>query len=157
MPVYTEMTGRRATGREAASVDREAYVEEILDHYQNPRNKRALPDADIHMEGGNPGCGDTVTLFLKTTPDGHVDQVTFLGKGCTISQAGTSMLTEMVKGKTLEEVQEMDFEDFINHMGREVVISRVRCATLGLGTLKAATDIVMKQRRFEASERAISN
>ncbi len=135
-------------------MDREAFVEEILDHYQHPHNKRALPDADIHMEGGNPGCGDTVTLFLKTAPNGNVDQVTFLGQGCTISQAGTSMLTDMVKGKSLEEVQEMDFEDFINYMGREVVISRVRCATLGLGTLKAAADTILKQRRQEASDRA---
>ncbi len=132
-------------------MDREAYVEEILDHYQHPRNKRALPDADIHMEGGNPGCGDTVTLFVKATEDGHVEQVTFLGNGCTISQAGTSMLTDMVKGKTLDEVQEMDFEAFIDHMGREVVVSRVRCATLGLGTLKAAIDVIQKERRARAS------
>lgn len=134
-------------------MQREEYIEEILDHYQHPRNKRALPDADTHMEGGNPGCGDTVTMFLKVTPDGKVDQLTFLGQGCTISQAGASMLTEMVKGKTLEEVEQMDFEDFIDHMGRDVVISRVRCATLGLGTLKAAADEIIKRRRLEASNR----
>ena len=136
---------------EARILDREAYVEEILDHYQNPRNKRALADADVYMEGGNPGCGDTVTLFVKATPDGRIDQVTYLGQGCTISQAGTSMLTEMVKGKTLEEVQDMDFEAFIDHMGRQVVISRVRCATLGLGTLKAAVDSIVNQRRLAAT------
>lgn len=134
-------------------MQREEYIEEILDHYQHPRNKRALPDADSYMEGGNPGCGDTVSMFLKVTPDGKVDQLTFLGQGCTISQAGASMLTEMVKGKTLEEVEQMDFEDFIDHMGRDVVISRVRCATLGLGTLKAAADEIAKQRRLAASNR----
>ena len=132
-------------------MQREEYIEEILDHYQHPHNKRAIADADIHMDGGNPGCGDTITMFLKTTPEGYVDQLTFLGQGCTISQAGASMLTDMVKGKKLEEIQEMDFEAFIDHMGREVVISRVRCATLGLGTLKAAVDVVLKQRRLAAS------
>lgn len=132
-------------------MERQDYIDDILDHYQNPRNRRALPDADTYMEGGNPGCGDTVTVFLKVTPDGRVEDVSYLGQGCTISQAGTSMLTEMVKGKTLEEVEEMDFEDFIDQMGRDVVISRVRCATLGLGTLKAAADSIRKARRLAAS------
>ncbi len=129
------------------SIDREAYVEDILDHYQSPRHKGKLDPADAKAEGGNPGCGDIVTMYLRVDDGGHVTDVSFEGTGCTISQAGASMLTDMAIGKSLNEVQDMDFESFIDHMGREVVITRARCATLGLGTLKAAADLVMKQRR----------
>ena len=129
------------------AMDREAYVEDILDHYQNPRNRRKLDPVDSKAEGGNPGCGDIVTMYMNVGEDGHISDVSFEGKGCTISQAGASMLTEMVVGKTPQEVQDMDYEAFIDQMGREVVISRARCATLGLGTLKAAADQYMKARR----------
>lgn len=128
-------------------MDREAYVEDILDHYQNPRHKGALDPADSKAEGGNPGCGDIVTMYLRVDDSGRIADVSFEGRGCTISQAGASMLTEMVVGKTPEEVQEMDYESFIDHMGREVVISRARCATLGLGTLKAAADDYLRAKR----------
>lgn len=129
------------------AMDREAYVEDILDHYQNPRNRRKLDPVDSKAEGGNPGCGDIVTMYMNVGEDGRISDVAFEGKGCTISQAGASMLTEMAVGKTPQEVQDMDYEAFIDQMGREVVISRARCATLGLGTLKAAADQYLKARR----------
>jgi nitrogen fixation protein NifU and related proteins len=128
-------------------VDREDYVEDILDHYQHPRHKGVLDPADSKADGGNPGCGDIVTMYMRVGDDGRISEVTFDGRGCTISQAGASMLTEMAVGKTPKEVEAMDYEAFIDQMGREVVVSRARCATLGLGTLKAAADQYLKMRR----------
>jgi nitrogen fixation NifU-like protein len=98
-----------------------------------------MEQADVVLPGGNPGCGDIVTIYLKVNNAGdHVERVTFEGEGCTISQAAASILTEMVKGKPLAEIDEMDFNDMIDELGREVVSTRPRCATLALGTLKAA-------------------
>jgi len=121
------------------TVDRQDAIEFLLDHYQHPRNRGAMEDADVIMPGGNPGCGDIVTIYLKVDASGdQVETVTFEGEGCTISQAAASILTEMVAGKPLSEIDEMDFTDMIDYLGREVVNTRPRCATLALGTLKAA-------------------
>jgi nitrogen fixation NifU-like protein len=120
-------------------VDRQEAIEFLLDHYQNPRNHGAFEPVDVTMPGGNPGCGDVVTIYLKVDDAGDkIEHVTFEGTGCTISQAAASILTEMVDGKPLAEVDEMDFNDMIDTLGREVVNTRPRCATLALGTLKAA-------------------
>ena len=120
-------------------MDRQEAIEFLLDHYQHPRNHGSLADADVTMPGGNPGCGDIVTIYLKVDASGEqVEKVTFEGEGCTISQAAASILTEMVEGKPFSAIDEMDFSDMIDHLGREVVNTRPRCATLALGTLKAA-------------------
>jgi len=120
-------------------LDRQEAIEFLLDHYQNPRNHGAFEPVDVTMPGGNPGCGDVVTIYLKVDDAGDkIEHLTFEGTGCTISQAAASILTEMVDGKPLAEVDEMDFNDMIEILGREVVNTRPRCATLALGTLKAA-------------------
>ena len=120
-------------------MDRQEAIEFLLDHYQHPRNRGPKESADVVMPGGNPGCGDIVTIYLKVDTSGdQVETVTFEGEGCTISQAAASILTEMVTGKPLSEIDAMDFTDMIDHLGREVVNTRPRCATLALGTLKAA-------------------
>ena len=120
-------------------MDRQEAIEYLLDHYQHPRNQGPMEHADVVLPGGNPGCGDIVTIYLKVNDAGdHVERVTFEGQGCTISQAAASILTEMVEGKPLAEIDEMDFNDMIDELGREVVSTRPRCATLALGTLKAA-------------------
>jgi len=120
-------------------LDRQEAIEFLLDHYQNPRNHGAFEPVDVIMPGGNPGCGDVVTIYLKVDDAGDkIEHVTFEGTGCTISQAAASILTEMVDRKPLAEVDEMDFSDMIETLGREVVNTRPRCATLALGTLKAA-------------------
>lgn len=127
------------------NVNRQDAIEYLLEHYDSPRNYGALPDADVVLSGGQPECSDTVTIYLKLngTRD-HVERVTFEGQGCTISQAAASILTEIVVGKSVAEVEVMDFEAMIDLLGREVVGTRPRCATLALGTLKAA---VAQQRR----------
>ena len=120
-------------------MDRQEAIEFLLDHYQNPRNHGPLDPVDVTMPGGNPGCGDIVTIYLKVNDAGdRIEQVTFEGTGCTISQAAASILTEMVEGRPLAEIDDMDFNDMIDQLGREVVSTRPRCATLALGTLKAA-------------------
>ena len=98
-----------------------------------------MEGADVVMPGGNPGCGDVVTIYLKVGEE-KIDEVTFVGSGCTISQAAASILMEIVNDDppTLDGVLGMDYEDMVDVLGRETVSSRPRCATLALGTLKAA-------------------
>ncbi len=111
-------------------------MEFILDHYENPRHKGALTDAEAVVEGGNPGCGDIVKVHLKVN-DGHVI-ATFEGEGCTISQASASYLMDEVNGRTLEDVLAIDHETLMDNLGKEIVQQRTRCATLSLDTLRAA-------------------
>ena len=117
-------------------MDRQEYIEFILDHFNNPRNKGALDDPDMLVNGGNPGCGDVVTLFVKLDEQDRITDIKFDGHGCTISMAAASLLTEVVQGKTLAEVQQMDYSELIDTLGREVVQSRLRCATLAMDTLQ---------------------
>ncbi len=116
---------------------RQEQLEFILDHYENPRHKGALDNADAVVEGGNPGCGDIVKVYLKVGDDGHIT-ATFEGEGCTISQASASFLMDEVNGKTLEEVLTLDHEALMENLGKEIVQQRTRCATLSLDTLRAA-------------------
>lgn len=130
-------------------MDRQAQIEVLLDHFNNPRNRQKMESPDVVMPGGNPGCGDVVTLFLKVGADAdRVDAVSFVGSGCTISQAAASILMEMVNvdRPTLEHVLEMDYEDMVDVLGRDTVSSRPRCATLALGTLKAAVKRYQRER-----------
>ena len=97
-----------------------------------------MPDATVSIKGGNPGCGDIITAHLKIDGQERITDASFEGEGCTISQAAASILSEQIIGKTLEEVENMDHTQFIEDLGREVVINRLKCATLALNTVKAA-------------------
>jgi nitrogen fixation NifU-like protein len=119
-------------------MNRQEQIEFLLDHYENPRNRGKLEEADAVMTWGNPGCGDLVTIYAKISPAGRLDHVSFEGQGCTISQASASVLTEWVQGKTLEEIEAIDHEELIDLLGREVVMTRTRCALLSLDALKLA-------------------
>ncbi len=126
-------------------MDRQEQIEFLLDHYENPRHKRAMEDADaVMVEGGNPGCGDIVRIYLRIGDDGKAI-VTFEGEGCTISQASASYLADYANGKTPEELDKIDHNDLIEALGREIVTQRTRCATLSLDTLRAA----MRKRERE--------
>jgi nitrogen fixation NifU-like protein len=119
-------------------MEKQSYIENLLDHYENPRNRYKMEGATVSITGGNPGCGDLVTIYLKVDSEERVIAASFEGEGCTISQAAASMLTEMLIGKTLSEVREMNIDAFIDEIGREVVITRPKCATLAINTAKAA-------------------
>ncbi len=122
-------------------MDRQMQIQILLDHYQRPRHRGRIEDADVEMPGGNPGCGDVVTVYLKGAKDHeHIGEVSYEGEGCTISMAASSMLLEqVVEGDlTMDEVLEFDYNEMIDQLGRQIVASRPKCATLGLGTLKAA-------------------
>ena len=82
-------------------MERQEYIEYLLDHFQNPRNRRRMEGADVQLGGGNPGCGDLITMYLKIDDD-RVSEVSFEGEGCTISQAGGSIVTELIEGLTLD-------------------------------------------------------
>ena len=115
------------------------YREVILDHYKNPRGHGAIADADAHAEGQNPLCGDEVTISVRFAADGEtIDDVGFEGRGCAISQAATSMLTEMVKGRTATEVATLPKEELLEEIGIPLTPIRLKCAILGLGVLKVA-------------------
>ncbi|MEA2583182.1 MAG: nitrogen fixation protein NifU, partial [Thermomicrobiales bacterium] len=118
-------------------MDRQDYIEIILDHFEHPRNKGRMEDADIQLGGGNPGCGDLITMYLKVGDDERITGARFEGEGCTISQAGGSIIAEMIEGMTFDQVKELGTETMIEEMGQDVVKSRVRCATLALGTVQA--------------------
>ncbi len=134
---------------------RQDYIDFLLDHYQNPRHHGALGDADVVRPGGNPGCGDVVTIYLKVDPaTDKIVGLTFEGEGCTISQASASVLTEMAEDMTLAEVESMSHDDLLDTLGRDVVMSRPRCAMLSLDTLKsAAREYRAQQRQAEAGLR----
>jgi nitrogen fixation NifU-like protein len=132
-------------------LDRQAYVEHILDHFQNPRHKHRLDDADVQLGGGNPGCGDLITVYLKVGDEDRIEAIGFEGEGCTISQAGGSIVAEMAEGMTLDEVKELGLPEIVEEMGDDVVKSRVRCATLALGTLQAAVDQYRRDRTRAAA------
>ena len=113
------------------------YRDYILDHYKNPRNFGELPDATNRYSDNNPLCGDELTIALKVV-DERVEDVKFTGRGCAISQASASMLTEQVKGKTLDEVKAIDREAVLENLGITISPARIKCAMLSLKTLKGS-------------------
>jgi len=137
---------------------RELYQQVILDHNRNPRNYKALEEADRKAEGHNPLCGDRVTIYLKMEGDRIVD-ATFQGQGCAISTASASMMTQTLKGKTLDEALELfrEFHEMVtgacsstvgdSRLGKLAVFqgvcefpTRVKCATIAWHTMHAALE-----------------
>jgi nitrogen fixation NifU-like protein len=119
-------------------MDRQQHIDKLLEHYDTPRHRGAIPGADVILAGGNPSCGDTITIYLNVDDQDRVEQIQFEGEGCTISQASASILLDKVQGKTLAEIEAIDYNDLIEELGRDIVMTRVRCATLSLSTLKSA-------------------
>jgi nitrogen fixation NifU-like protein len=115
------------------------YREVILDHYKSPRGHGLIENADAQAEGQNPLCGDEVTISVKFAADGEtIESIGFEGRGCAISQAATSMLTELVKGRKAEEVALLPKDDLLEEIGIPLTPIRLKCAILGLGVLKVA-------------------
>jgi nitrogen fixation NifU-like protein len=113
------------------------YREVILDHYKNPRGHGVIEGADAAAEGQNPLCGDEVSIFVSFDGD-TIEDVKFRGRGCAISQAATSMLMEMIKGRSAQEVADMSRDELLDEVGIPLTPVRLKCALLGLGVLKVA-------------------
>jgi nitrogen fixation NifU-like protein len=115
------------------------YRENILDHYKNPRRRGTIEDADARGEGMNPLCGDEITITLLYDEQGDtISDVRFEGRGCAISQAATSMLVEKIAGRKATEVAAMPKEEVLDELGIPLGPVRLKCALLGLSTLKVA-------------------
>jgi len=115
------------------------YREVILDHYRSPRGHGLIEGAEAVAEGQNPLCGDEVTISVKFAEDGEtIAGVGFEGRGCAISQAATSMLTELVVGRTATDVAALPKDELLEEIGIPLTPIRLKCAILGLGVLKVA-------------------
>jgi nitrogen fixation NifU-like protein len=113
------------------------YKELILDYYRNPRNFGKLEQFDISSHDTNPLCGDEIYIEIKVGDGKRIDEIRFSGKGCAISQASASMLTELAKGKDLEWVKQLSKEDILKMLGNpDLGPSRIKCALLGMKVLK---------------------
>jgi nitrogen fixation NifU-like protein len=141
---------------------RDLYQEVILDHGKSPRNFRELADATCHARGDNPMCGDRIEVFVAVDDDGVIGDLSFTGRGCAISVASASMMTEMLRGKTVDEAKRMfdGFHEMCTGGSQDALAAidedaadrlrvlsgvrefpmRVKCATLAWHTMKAATD-----------------
>ena len=111
------------------------YKENILDHYQHPHNHGTIPDADVTYEDSNPLCGDKIRMDMKIQ-NGVVVDVKFTGKGCAISQASASMLTDEIMGKPLTEIQHIDKQVVLDLLGIPLGPTRIKCALLPLKVIK---------------------
>lgn len=112
------------------------YRELILDHSKNPRNKGILDPADFSYQDVNPLCGDEIRIDVRVEAD-HVSDIKFSGRGCAISQAAASMLTELALGQPVAEVKAITKEDLLEELGVPIGPARMKCALLGLKVLKA--------------------
>jgi nitrogen fixation NifU-like protein len=130
--------------------DREEIIAYLLEHFERPKNRGPLEGAGVvHESGGNPGCGDVVTIHLDPAGEA-VAAATFEGQGCTISMAAADILIDLVRGRPLDDVLAMTAESLVEELGREVVIARLKCATLALNALKAAVERRARNERRRA-------
>lgn len=116
----------------------EELMDVIMDHYENPRNSGIIENPDVEFHGGNPGCGDTITLQLKISDKDIVEDIKFEIEGCIVSNAGTSMISEKVINKPVDEIKKIGPDEMRELLGKDIVIRRPQCSNLGIDTIKAA-------------------
>ena len=119
----------------STAADDQFYREYILDHYKNPRNYGRLENADITHEEDNPLCGDVVGMDFRIK-DGTIEDIKFHGRGCAISQASASLLTERIKGLSLDDAKKVNKDDVLGELGIDISPARIKCALLPLKVLK---------------------
>ena len=107
----------------------------LIEHYRHPHNYGELNPAEIAHEEGNPSCGDQIKIMINTK-DGTIDEIRYIGKGCIISQAAASILTDMVKGKTTDETKNLSKEEMLENLIIPIGPMRLKCALLALKVLK---------------------
>ena len=138
------------------ALDRRGRIAFLAEHAKNPRHKGVLEDADVAMPGGSPECGGSVVVYLKGDGNGKIEDLSWTGQGDTISMGATSIAIEWVRdeGLTVQQVLDLDYEEFVEGLGRDVIGSRTRNATLGLSTLKAAIRAYQRDGLSKTGERA---
>ena len=114
------------------------YREQILEHHRTPHNFGALEQPSVSTDGRNPSCGDLITMQLKLDDAGVITDVAFSGRGCAISQAGTSLITDELRGKRIDEILALGSPFVMELLGVEVGPTRIHCALLGLETAQKA-------------------
>jgi nitrogen fixation NifU-like protein len=119
----------------STAADDQFYREYILDHYKNPRNFGRLEHPDISHEEDNPLCGDVIGMDFRVA-NGVIEDVRFYGRGCAISQASASLLTERLKGLSLDDAKKIGKEDVLGELGIQISPARIKCALLSLKVLK---------------------
>lgn len=134
------------------SLSLDIYAEEIISHYEHPHNKGRMDNADAQYHDQNPLCGDDITIYIKVS-DGRVSEAKFDGIGCAISVGSASMLTDMLKGKALEDVEKMDAHTVIEMLGIDPGPARLKCATLPLKAAQKAIFVFEKKDAGEAGKR----
>lgn len=126
-----------ATKGEPIDMDPGIYREQIIDLYEHPLNKGQLSEPDFSYEEDNPLCGDVIRIEVKLDEQQRVAEVAWRGDGCAISQASASLLTEEIKGKTLDEIKAFSKDELLELLGIPLSMARVKCALLSLKVLKA--------------------
>lgn len=139
-------------------MDRQGRIALLVEHSKNPRHKGVLGGADVAAPGGSPECGGSVVVYLKGDGNGGIDGASFTGEGDTISQGATDIVLEKVleEGLSMDDVLALDYDEFVEGLGREVIGSRTRNATLGLSTLKSAIRQYQRNGRSNAAQRGAS-
>jgi nitrogen fixation NifU-like protein len=130
-------------------LDRKSRIAVLVEHFKDPRHKGVLEDADVAMPGGSPECGGSMVVYLKGDGDEVIEALAWTGQGDTISMGATSIVMErmLAEGMGLDQVLALDYDELVESLGRDVIGSRTRNATLGLSTIKNAIHKYRRDRR----------
>jgi len=134
-------------------LDRKSRIALLVEHFESPRHKEALESADVVVPRGSPECGGSVTIYLKGSGNGRVEALSWTGQGDTISMGAASMVVDRILNENLgmDDILAEDYEGLIDSIGRDIIGSRTRHATLGLSTIKAAVRQYQKTGHLKAA------